>query len=183
MSNQLPTLSMGVLQELKACRRRDCKWMLLILSIIIALILVMSLIVAFNTANIISLKVLFILQMTLSILFLFTIPWIRLYGLSASMYMFFQCYVLMLGSGELTRNIKHEEKGEKEIAIAAWTFSSFGSCIYVIVVLGIGCFREVRRMYGVHYRRSLTKGNMLPNRTFFEFMKWKKSERTLILEE
>ena len=61
------------------------------------------------TSLYISVQIMFSLQLGLSCLLIISVFWTKLFGFSGSIFTFYLCFGLMLGNGELTTEIKHDD--------------------------------------------------------------------------
>ena len=128
-----------------------------------------------------SLRNIFLAQVVTSALFFLTPRVTRLYGTFASLYTFFQCFILMVSKNKLRKALLDVNSLDHSIAMNERVLVMVFFCFFSFyVIIQIASRQVMRRQYVGAF--GYFECNMMPNRTFLEFMNMQKSKETMAYE-
>ena len=180
---QAEVVAAYIMIQLEQCQRRDYKWFTLATALVIALLLAVNvpLFYFFPDEHYGSLRNIFSAQIILCGSLFVSTRITRLYGTFASLFVFFQCFILMVSKNKLRRALLDEKSPDHTLAINERVLVMVFLCAFFIYILMQIASRQVMRRQFVG-RFGYFECNMMPNRSFLEFMNMQKSKETMAYE-
>ena len=171
------------MKEIDDCQQRDLKWFTIVTVAVFSLLIIVNVpLLRFVPHEYFgSLNNLFIIQIAITAIFFFTPRITKLYGTFASLFCFIQCFILMVSENKLRTALLNENSPDHNIALnERMLVMVFLICFFFNILVQIISRQVMRRHFTGRF--GFCEHNLMPNRSFFEFMDMQKSVETMNLE-